>query len=828
MLNFKQLIADYHKSAKSYSELVPWMSMVAPDMVVNLDGSLVVCYEFEGVDAEGLLIHEADRYANLLEQGLKCCDEHITLWSTVDRRRTTNYPKGHFDSDIGHAINAAWESTFTDGSQYTNRHYMSFMYAAAKGAEGFFEGVTAHLQVKQQGFGKAVTDTLKTLFSKKSAIKSQFEQLDSMKTAFLQKMREFEETVAELGFRRLQNEELLTFLHTRCSPASAGQPVRMPRTPAYLNTWLPDNTLHRQHNHLVFGDIEPTHVAALSVKEWPNGASPGIIDALLSVPGEITVSQCFRFVDQFKAKRHIEQIEEHHRASTKSLMAMAVEAWTKEPTEQVDTGKLMLANDAQEAMQELTARNRLYGYLNMTVLAYGKNNADLEENLKVVSTSLRQRGFVLMRETLHLLSAFTTTLPGQWATGFRWAFVNIANVTDLAMIRTLGVGSMVNRHLTEQTGRPQAALTVLPTEFSTPCYFSFHESDLAHTLVVGPAGSGKTSLMNFFISQFEKHSPCNRIIFDKDKSCWISTLLQGGSHIDMDIRSAAPVRLNPFSLLEDEGNTVWLVDFLKVLATARGYQLKADDDAMLLEAVKQLRIQPKDQWRLSKYVYLIPDNELRTQFTLWVEGGLYGNYFDNLEDEFHLNPFVCIEMGGLLDTDVAAPFMEYAFFRVNQMLDGRPTLIYIEECWFMLANPTFAARINDWLKTLRKRNAFVIMATQSLQEISESEIFASIIDNMQNRIYLPNPNAFAHRTLYLEKFNINEVQLDRIANAVPKMQYYIVTPRMSRMINARFPRDILACTSADERSKAIFRKHYKDGEGDMDWQFNYVKERINA
>ncbi|MFD2274197.1 hypothetical protein ACFS07_32860 [Undibacterium arcticum] len=68
-----------------------------------------------------------------------------------------------------------------------------------------------------------------------------------------------------------------------------------------------------------------------------------------------------------------------------------------------------------------------------------------------------------------------------------------------------------------------------------------------------------------------------------------------------------------------------------------------------------------------------------------------------------MNPFVSIEMGGLMDTDVAAPFMEYAFFRVNQMLDGRPTLIYIEECWFMLANATFAARINDWLKTLRKK-----------------------------------------------------------------------------------------------------------------------------
>jgi type IV secretion system protein VirB4 len=602
----------------------------------------------------------------------------------------------------------------------------------------------------------------------------------------------------------------------------------MPDVPAYLSTWLPDNTLVREHDQLIFEHVKKTHVGALTVKGWPNGASPGIIDALLSVPCEITVSQVFRFANQFKAKRYIEEIEEHHRSSTKSLMAMAVEAWTKEPTQQEDTGKLLLAQDAQQAMQELTVHNRLYGYYNMTVLGYGDTQLELEDNLKLVSTSLRQRGFVLMRESLHLLSAFTSTMPGQWATSYRWSFMNVANVTDLAMIRTLSVGDKVNRHLTEQTGRPQTALTVLPTEFSTPYYFSFHETDLAHTLVVGPAGSGKSTIVNFLISQFEKHGPCNRVVFDKDYSCWIPTLLQGGSHINMDLRAGAQPRLNPLTLLENESNTVWLVDFIKVLVTARGYTLRAGDDEQLLTAAKMLREQPPEYWNLSRYVNYITDMELKKQLALWTGDGLYGKYFDNTEDEFQLNAFVAIEMGGLLDTDVAAPFMEYAFFRLNQMLDGRPTLIYIEECWFMLKNKTFAGRIEDWLKTLRKKNAFVIMATQSLQEIANSEIFASIIDNMQNRIYLANPNAHAHETLYRDKFGLNQAQVERIANAIPKQQYYIVTPRLSRMVNARFPREVLACTSADERSKAIFRKHYQDGRGKENWQFHYVKERVAA
>ncbi|MFD2274198.1 hypothetical protein ACFS07_32865 [Undibacterium arcticum] len=228
---------------------------------------------------------------------------------------------------------------------------------------------------------------------------------------------------------------------------------------------------------------------------------------------------------------------------------------------------------------------------------------------------------------MHLRSVFSATMPGQANTLFRWAFMNIANVTDMAMIRTLSVGDKVNRHLTEQTGRQQGALTVLPTEYSTPYYFSFHETDLAHTLVVGPAGSGKTSIVNFLISQFEKHSPCNRIIFDKDYSCWISTLLQDGSHIDMDLRSGANVKLNPFSLLKDEANIIWLVEFVKVLITSRNYVLQAEDDEVLLTAMTQLREQPAENWNLSNYTYNIANNELKRQFQTWTGSGLYAKIF---------------------------------------------------------------------------------------------------------------------------------------------------------------------------------------------------------
>lgn len=824
MLNLKTLFKNYHDTARAFSELVPWMALIEPDMVLNQDGSLLICFTFDGVDAEGIEQIEADRYANLLEHALKVCDEHMTLWSTVDRRRIVDYPSSHFESSIATRVDAAWKTQFDSGNQYANKHYISFMYAPSKGADGFFEGVTAHLKTKQAGIASAIIDTARGMLSKERALESHLQQLSAMKQVFYNKIRDFEETVAELGFKRLAGESLLTFLHSRCSPASAGHPVAVPDVPAYLNTWLPDNTLSRDHDFLTFHDTKPCYVMGATVK-WPGAARPGAMDALLKVSGEITTSQCFRFVNHDKAKKYIEDIERHLRAQSKSMMTMALEQTTGEQSDQVDTGKLVLAEDAQMAMQELTVSGRAFGYYNMTVLTYGATVAEAEDTLKQVSTQLRQRGFVLMRETLHLLSAFCGTMPAQWAKLVRWAFMNVANVADLALIRTLDVGDKDCAHLTSQTGRPLGALTVMQTEYSTPYYFDPYKEHLAHTLVVGPSRTGKSAYMNFFISQFGKYAPCNRVIFDKDKSCKIPTLLQGGAHVNMDLRAGGDTpRLNPMKLVGDRNNWIWLSNWLKGLAVGRGYQLKAEDDRAIREAIEQTAAQPETKWRLSTFVVLLNDKNLAEQYQEWVDEGSFASIFDNVDDEFALTDFVCIEMGGLFDTVVAGPFMDYAFFRINQKLDGKPTLIYIEECWYMLKDPTFAAKIDDWLRTLAKKNAFVVMATQSLHEIATSPIFASIIDNIKNRIYLPNADAYAHRQMYNEMFGLNDAQIDRIAAAIPKQHYYFVTSSVSRMAVVRFPKEILAVVRSDSKAQKIFDRWHSQRETRPDWDEQYLKE----
>jgi type IV secretion system protein VirB4 len=824
MLDLKKLVKDYEDSARSFSELVPWMAQISPHMVINKDGSLLVCYTYDGIDSEGQERYETDRATMLTERALRVFDEKMTIWFTVDRRRTKEYPEGEFKDKFSDFVNQKWKTQFLNGSQYVNKYYLAVVFKPPGGIEGAFEKMTHYLKVEGLSFVKALSETVKSSIFKKNAFSYEASQLLGFIEEFDDKVSAFEQTASDLSMRRLEREDLLVYLHDRCSPASQGQRVVAPRIPAYLDSHLPSDTLVSRDDLLHIKGYESCWIGGVSVKDWPDLTEPGLLDGILAIPGELTFSQVMRIESHDKAKKYITDIERHNRNMEKSIKSYMIEAFTHEESRQRDSGRVMRADDAHEAATDMTTESRVYGYYNLTVLVYGKTRDEAEVAVKTTTQLLRKNGFITVRENMHLLSAFCGTLPGQAGALVRWHFVSTANLADLAPVRTLGIGQKTNTHYTEQLGYKTPPLTVLSTEFSIPYYFNFHQADLAHTLVVGPSRTGKSSFNNFLISQFQKYMPCHTFIFDKDYSCRIPTILQGGTHVDLAGDHERRVSINPMLLVENKEDWPWLAKWLENLFTARGYELTVEDDRIIWKAIESISVQSREMWKLQHLVPLLSIH-LHEQLDQWVGKGQRAHYFDNDEDTFELGHFTCVEMGGLFQDEVVArAFLEYAFYRISKRLDGKPALIYVEEAWFMLAEPQFAKKINDWLRTLAKKNAFLIMATQSLDEVSRSDIFATIIDNIPNRIYLPNPNAYAHREMYKNQFGLNNMQIDRIRNGIPKLHYYIVTPRLSRMAEVRLTPEILAVVRSDSRAQKVFSKHQASGVDD--WKVNYVEEII--
>lgn len=824
MLNLKAKRAK-HDAVRPISEILPWLTIYQDNLVLNKDGSVLVIYELDGVDIEGMTQVDIDSYAQVAENSFREMSDRITIWSTVHRRRKNKYlDHAVFTNEYSKYIDDLWRYEIEAGQLFANCHYISILYTPRSGADGFFDRVSLFAK-NGQPMPKAVFNAIKSTVKKSDSFAIEASRLEAEIASFSRLLDIFESGMDTFGLRKLGPDELRSFLHNTCSPATEGAKLRASRIATYLDTYLPDNHLRAHDDLLEFSHNDKKFIAALSVKDWPEGTYPGMLDDLLAAPTEITISQVFRFVDDSEAEAFISKKEKHNIASSKSIFAYVKEGITKEESSQINTGRLQLAADAQDALRELTAERKRFGYYNLTVLCYGDTKKEANESARQADKIMRRNSYVSVRETLHLQSAWAGTIPGQWGELVRWHFVNIANLADLAHFRTIHTGSDTNHYLTEEMKTLHPSLTMLTTELATPFYFNFHVNDLAHTFIVGPSRNGKSTLINFLVSQFRKYPKSNVFIFDKDYSVYIPTLMQGGSYVDLFGEKEPAIKLNPLRFINDKKHWTWIKNFIEILLSYRQVEITSEDDKTIQNAIEKMASMSDSSLQCLSALRMFLDERLSAELEIWCKGGQFGHFFDNVEDEFNLSSFVAIEMGGLLGNPLlAVAFLEYAFYSIFQKLDGTPTLIEIEECWFLLSFPHMADKIKDWLKTFAKKNAFLVMATQSLDDLQRSEIFSTIIDNMPTRIYLPNPNAMANYEMYKKSFGLNDEQIKRIRTATRKRNYYIVQPGVSRMVDIAFSKEIMAVLRSNPSAIQAFQKHRATKL--PNWRNNYLEEMM--
>jgi len=154
------------------------------------------------------------------------------------------------------------------------------------------------------------------------------------------------------------------------------------------------------------------------------------------------------------------------------------------------------------------------------------------------------------------------------------------------------------------------------------------------------------------------------------------------------------------------------------------------------------------------------------------------------------------------------PVLTYLFHRLENRFDGNPTLLILDEAWLFLDHPLFAARIREWLKTLRKKNVAVVFATQSLADISQSTIAPVLIESCPQRIFLPNDRALEpqSRAAY-ERFGLNDRQIELIAAAQPKRDYYLQSRRGNRLFElALGPISLAFCGTSSPADQALIEQ----------------------
>jgi type IV secretion system protein TrbE len=317
---------------------------------------------------------------------------------------------------------------------------------------------------------------------------------------------------------------------------------------------------------------------------------------------------------------------------------------------------------------------------------------------------------------------------------------------------------------------------------------------------IGSTGMGKSVALGYIVANF-RAIPGGQVFFmDKGDSAFVLTNALGGEHLDL---SEEEVPLQPLARIDDPTDRMKIQVLLEDWIALGNVKLLPPQTKALYRALELLAEAPIEQRTITNQITQVQDAAVRDGLSSFSLAGPLGRFLDADRDVLLDGDFVIFEletpMG--MGPKVTIPVLTYLFHRIEQRLDGRPTLIVIDEAWVVLANSTFGAKLEEWLRTLRKKNAAVVLATQSLSEIANSPHRDVILESCPTKLYLPKAEARSPQTRELyRKFGLSDRQIDIVAEATPKRDYYYVSPLGRRLFQfALGPRR--SPSSAPDRKK---------------------------
>jgi type IV secretion system protein VirB4 len=345
------------------------------------------------------------------------------------------------------------------------------------------------------------------------------------------------------------------------------------------------------------------------------------------------------------------------------------------------------------------------------------------------------------------------------------------------------------------------------TEGSTPFRFSLHVGDVGHTLIVGPTGAGKSVLLALMAMQFRRYENAQVFAFDFGGSIRAAALGMGGDWQDLGgglSDEDAPVAMQPLARIDEAAERAWAAEWLAAILDTENVTVDPQAKEHLWSALTSLASAPVAERTLTGLAVLLQSQQLKQALAPWCVGGPCGRLLDAESERLGEAAIQAFETEGLMESGAAPAVLSYLFHRIAGRLDGSPTLIIIDEGWLALKTPAFAKQLSEWLVTLRKKNASVVFATQSLAQIKDSAVAPAIVESCQTRILLPNERAAEPQIADIyERFGLNARQIEILSRATPKRDYYCQSRRGNRLFELGLGEVALAFAAASAKTDQL-------------------------
>jgi type IV secretion system protein VirB4 len=717
---------------------VPYTVHVAKNLVKTNAGDFVQVFRLAGASFESADDEELNNWHERLNVAWRnIASPNVSLWTHIIRRRERPTPGVESDDGFAAMLAQKYRARLAYETLMVNEIYVSVVYRPVSGA-----GATAAAKLLARTSAERGNDLADTI--------EVCEKLGQTLQASLARYEPERMSTYERGGRTCS--QLLEFLGVLIN--AEWQPVPLPRAP--VNEVLATTRPLFGSEVIEYRLPSQTRLGAvLGIKEYPTPTSVGMYNPLLSAPFAFVLTQSFSFLTKGTAQGLLQR--QYNRMANAGDFAVTQAEELKDALDALTANEFAMG-DHHFTLQVLTPAVEAHQRADERLLR------ELNDDVALARAMLADCGMTVAREDLALEAAFWAQLPGCFSLRPRKAPISSRNFAAMAPFHNYPVGRATGNHWGD-------ALALLITSARSPYYFSLHASDprdpdggsrkdTGHTFICGPTGSGKTVFIGFVISMLARQG-ATQVVFDKDQGLEILTRALGGVYLAL--RPGEPTGFNPLQLDPTPINVEFLKAWLRMLArgSAPLTTREQNDLDQALRGTLALELPARRLSRLIEFTDPTRSDGIHARLARWCRSasGEYAWVFDNPTDsvvpQLSGNTTIGFDVTHFLTHElIRGPINRYLFHLVEQLLDGRRLVCWVDEFSNALADADFESFADNAPKTWRKLNGVLCAATQTASGVLKSRIARTIVEQTATKVFFPNPDADARD--YIDGFGLTE------------------------------------------------------------------------
>jgi type IV secretion/conjugal transfer VirB4 family ATPase len=772
MLNLAQVIKPW-KEADALSAHINLYGFWNETTFLTKSGDLGIVLRVAGVDYESLDNDEQQYAVKRLESALKAFGEGFHIYQYLFKTNRPEIPFATYDDAL---IDAAIDQRreFFESKRdrlYEIELFYVIVLEGARSKTGIIPAILRMPRDPQGGIrelkAQFTSDNMKVLLRA---------QIDADLVKLEQRVHNFTRQLADLMSISAEGQQEQFSFFRRLLNFDSWRIEGRPQSTQYLDFQVVNSNIEAERDHLRVGEH---FVRILTMKEAIAETRPLVLDRLLKIESNFYVVTEWTPLSMGKARKEVDKRRRHFNMSKSGFVSQmgSDPAKTNQRDVLIDESKQADIENLGECLRVL-GDGQMLGDFSLTVVLYSTNLQTIQQEIGEFAGVFTNADGALFTETYNQLNAFFATVPGNYAQNLRKMYLLNSNYADLWFLFTIHPGEKTNAHLRSEY------LAVLETDNATPYYLNLHNGEVAHTLILGMTGSGKSFLCNFLLTNAQKYRP-QTYIFDIGGSFQSLTEIFGGTYLNVG-QESRDFTINPFSLPETKENLQFLFSFFRVLIEGndKRYKLDFKEERKLWEAIERMYVVAPEQRTVSTFSEII--GELKERLHRWTKEGQYGFLFDNVDDTLSFSKFQTFNFAGWGDApEVLEPLLFYVLHRAsNEIADPAKLATFktflLDEAWLFIKNETIRNYVVQAQKTWRKHNAAMILATQSIKELEDSGMLAIVAESCPTKIFLANPEM--NRQVYREAFHLNDTEIDIIADLIPPGEMLIRKAQSSKKV----------------------------------------------